>query len=129
MSGLNRGRAAALLAWLGATAGCAGAAPHAPIVPGGDPDRGRVAIARYGCGACHDIPGVSGARGLVGPPLGQMARRMYVAGVLPNEPENLVRWIRNPPGVDEKTAMPNMGVTDRDARDIAEYLYRLAGKG
>jgi putative membrane protein len=90
-----------------------------------NPDRGRAAIRRYGCGSCHDIPGVVGAHGMVGPPLGTVAKRVYIAGVLPNEPDNLVRWIENPQGVDPKTAMPNMGVTTRDARDIASYLYTL----
>ena len=90
-----------------------------------DPDRGRAAMKRYGCGSCHNIPGVRGARGLVGPPLGQVSQRVFIAGVLPNEPDNMIRWIENPPGIDSKTAMPNMGVTGRDARDIAAYLYTL----
>jgi putative membrane protein len=89
------------------------------------PDRGRAAIRRYGCGSCHDIPGVTGAGGMVGPPLGQISQRVYIAGVLTNEPDNMIRWIENPPGIDPKTAMPNMGVTPRDARDIAAYLYTL----
>jgi cytochrome c oxidase assembly factor CtaG len=90
-----------------------------------DADRGRLAIKKYGCGSCHTIDGISGARGLVGPPLNGIASRVYIAGVLPNEPDNLIRWIENPPGVDPKTAMPNMGVTVRDARDITAYLYTL----
>jgi cytochrome c oxidase assembly factor CtaG/cytochrome c2 len=90
-----------------------------------DTERGRTAIRKYGCGSCHDIPGVSGAVGMVGPPLGQIAQRVYIAGVLPNEPDNMIKWIENPPGVDSKTAMPYMGVTPRDARDIAAYLYTL----
>jgi putative membrane protein len=94
-------------------------------VTAANPDRGRVAIRRYGCGACHDIPGVVGARGQVGPPLGTVSQRVFIAGVLPNEPDNMVQWIENPQGVDAKTAMPNMGVTTRDARDIAAYLYTL----
>jgi putative membrane protein len=90
-----------------------------------DPDRGQAAIRRYGCGSCHTIAGITGARGMVGPPLTGIASRVYIAGVLPNEPDNMIRWIENPPGVDPKTAMPNMGVTARDARDIASYLYTL----
>ena len=62
---------------------------------------------------------------MVGPPLGTIAQRVFIAGVLPNEPDNMIRWIENPPGVDPKTAMPYMGVTPRDARDIAAYLYTL----
>ena len=45
--------------------------------------------------------------------------------VLQNTPDNMIRWIQNPQGVDDKTAMPNLGVTDADARDIASYLYTL----
>ena len=90
-----------------------------------DPGRGRTAIARYGCGSCHTIPGVIGASGKVGPPLGEVSQRVFIAGVLPNDPDNMIRWIENPPAIDSKTAMPNMGVTPRDARDIASYLYTL----
>jgi putative membrane protein len=90
-----------------------------------DAGRGRTAIKKYGCGSCHTIPGIGGANGLVGPPLSQIASRVYIAGVLPNEPDNMIRWIENPPSIDPKTAMPNMGVTVRDARDIAAYLYTL----
>jgi cytochrome c len=97
----------------------------AAAMTGGDPERGRAAIARYGCATCHTIPGVRGADALVGPPLTQVASRSYIAGVLPNTPQNMVRWIENPPQVDRLTAMPNLGVSDADARDIAGYLYTL----
>lgn len=92
---------------------------------GGEPHRGRAAISRYGCSACHTIPGVQGATALVGPPLDRIASRSYIAGVMPNTPDNMIRWIENPPGIDRMTAMPNLGVTDADARDIASYLYTL----
>jgi putative membrane protein len=90
-----------------------------------DPDRGRVQIRRYGCGSCHTIPGIVGANGMVGPPLTSISQRVFIAGVLPNEPDNMVKWIENPQGVDSKTAMPNMGVKTQEARDIAAYLYTL----
>jgi putative membrane protein len=92
---------------------------------GGNPHRGAEAIRRYGCKSCHAIPGISGANALVGPPLAGIASRSYIAGVLVNSPDNMITWIRNPPAVDNKTAMPNMGVTEKDARDIAAYLYKL----
>jgi cytochrome c len=106
-------------------AGCGGRgqARQAESITGGDLERGRAAIGKYGCGACHTIAGVAAARGLVGPPLTGIGERMYVAGVLPNNAENIVRWIRDPKGVDGKTAMPNLGVDSRDAIDIATYLY------
>jgi cytochrome c2 len=98
---------------------------YAALLTGGSPERGRSAIQRYGCGACHDIPGVPGARARVGPPLGGVGGRAYIAGVLANTPDNMIRWIQTPKAIDSKTAMPELGVTLRDARDIAGYLYSL----
>jgi cytochrome c len=115
-------RIAPLLIMAG-TSACTKHVTKVPIVTGGSAERGAVAIKRYGCAACHTIPGITTARGLVGPPLQGIAQRMYIAGVLPNQPENLVRWIMDPPAADAKTAMPRLGVTERDARDMAEYLY------
>lgn len=102
--------------------------PHereARLLTGGDPYRGRDQIRRYGCDSCHTIPGVRTADALVGPPLTGIALRTYLAGRLENTPENMQRWIRHPWAVDARTAMPDMGVTERDARDIAAYLYTL----
>lgn len=92
-------------------------------VAGGDPDRGAVAIRSYGCYACHTIPGVPGPDALVGPPLAGLPERLYVGGVLTNTPENLMRWIQDPQAVSPRTAMPDLGVTEQDARDIAAFLY------
>jgi len=97
----------------------------AEAMTGGSPRRGVEAINRYGCATCHTIPGVPGATALVGPNLQQVASRMYLAGVLPNTPDNMVRWIQRPRDIDPLTAMPNLGVNDADARDIASYLYTL----
>ena len=91
----------------------------------GDPDRGKVAIRRYGCGTCHKIPGIHGANGSVGPDLDGIGTRAYVAGILPNTPDDLIRWIRYPQNIDPRKAMPNLGVQDKDARDMAAYLYSL----
>jgi cytochrome c1 len=94
-------------------------------VPGGDAGRGRRLISAYGCGACHVVPGVAGARGLVGPPLTSFAHRAYLAGSLPNTPSNLVRWIQAPQSIRPGSAMPNLEVSEPDAHDIAAYLYAL----
>ena len=91
----------------------------------GSAERGHGRFAHYGCTTCHHIPGVQGADGVIGPPLNRMALRGYVGGVVKNTPENLVRWIQNPPGVDPMTAMPNLRVSEQDARDMAAYLYTL----
>ena len=92
---------------------------------GGDPDRGKQAIRKYGCGSCHTIPGVAGANASVGPPLTQIAGRSYLGGRLTNSPTNMMRWIREPQSIDPRSAMPDMGVTEPDGRDIAAYLYTL----
>ncbi len=92
-------------------------------VTGGDPHRARAAFQRYGCVACHTIEGMSDTEAMVGPPLIHMASRSYLAGMLQNNSENMMRWIRTPHEVNPKTAMPNMGVTEQDARDMASYLY------
>jgi cytochrome c2 len=122
------GAACALGAALALLSACDGYQERARVaaeMTGGDAERGRAAIRRYGCGTCHTIPGVEGAEAFVGPPLAHLPRRTYIAGVLTNTPDNLVRWVQDPPGVDPLTAMPKLGVTERDARDIACYLYTL----
>lgn len=106
--------------------GCA-QEPSAMRVAGGEPERGKLAIQSYGCVACHTIPGIAGHGANVGPPLENMASQAYVAGVLPNTPRDLVRWLRNPPQVDPLTAMPNLGISEEQARDIAAYLYSKSG--
>lgn len=99
--------------------------PTARPSTGGSTDRGEQAIYAHGCGACHSIPGIRGAHGTVAPPLDAFAARTFIAGELPNTPDNLVRWLEDPPRIHPKTAMPALGVDDREARDIAAYLYTL----
>jgi cytochrome c2 len=98
---------------------------HAHALTGGDPQAGRAAIARRPCGGCHEIPGVPGAHGKVGPPLTGLAGRSYIAGRLSNTPENLAAWIVDPHAIDPLNAMPPTGVTPHEARDIAAYLYSV----
>jgi cytochrome c len=92
---------------------------------GGDPVRGQLALRSYGCHTCHAVPGIPGAQAMVGPPLEAWAERRYIAGSLPNEPVHLIEWIRFPQSIEPGTAMPDLGVTEQDARDMAAYLYTL----
>lgn len=96
------------------------------IVEGGDPVSGGRLVARYGCGTCHEIPAISRANGTVGPPLTSMARQAYIGGILPNNPENLVRWIVDPTALDPRTAMPDLDMSEAEARDAAAYLYAVS---
>ena len=95
------------------------------LTGGGDARLGRTEIRKYGCNTCHEISGVPGARGLIGPRLDGVGQRYYIAGELPNTPTNLMLWIEHPRQVEPHTAMPEMGVTEQDSRDIAAYLYTL----
>jgi cytochrome c2 len=88
----------------------------------GDPTRGPVLARIYGCAGCHNMPGVRGPGGKVGPPLDDVGARVYLGGRLTNTPDNLIRWIENPRAVDPQTAMPATGISQRDARDMAAYL-------
>ncbi|MEO8022990.1 c-type cytochrome [Polaromonas sp.] len=91
----------------------------------GDVDRGRLALGQYACQACHTIPGITSSSPNVGPPLQGLASRNLIAGKLANTPDNLVHWIRQPKTVKPLTAMPDMGVSEGDARDMAAYLATL----
>ena len=101
------------------------AASEAEALTGGSVDRGKAAIGKYGCGSCHTIPGIDGAEATVGPPLTGIAVRGYLAGHLTNSPDNMMKWIQHPQRIDPQVVMPEMGITDQDARDITAYLYTL----
>ena len=100
-------------------------ANRASAMTGGDPERGRGLMQSKGCAGCHDIPGVEAANSTVGPPLTAFSRRVFIAGVLSNTPDHLHQWLLNPPAIDPKTAMPNVGLSDQQARDAAAFLYTL----
>lgn len=89
----------------------------------GNAEAGERAFARYGCGACHVIPGISGAQGQVGPDLATFGQRTLIAGSFENDPATLTRWLMHPQAMRPGSGMPEMGVTQRDARNMAAYLY------
>jgi cytochrome c2 len=99
---------------------------NAAAVTGGDPERGEAMFIQYGCGSCHGLKHVRKATGMVGPPLDGIAVRAIVAGKLANSPTNMQNWIRDPQHVTPGTAMPDLNVGERDARDITAFLYTRA---
>ena len=119
---LTAAMAGAALLLIGVSAHGAGhpAAPAAPMLAAVAPPP-----AFATCNACHSIPGVTGSQVRVGPPLAGMGRRTRIAGTLDYTPEGMVRWLRETQAVKPGTAMPQMGVTEQDARDIAAYLQTL----
>ena len=119
--------AVCMLGGCGLLSGCG----EAPVLGGyqprmvGNPATGKALLESYGCGSCHVIPGIRTARGTFGPPLLFFSRRIMIAGELPNVPGNVVRWIENPHAIEPGTAMPDLGVSDSKAHDMAAYLYTL----
>jgi cytochrome c2 len=91
----------------------------------GDPNRGKQLIEQYGCNSCHIVPGVEGAKGMVGPSMEHIASRQIIAMKLPNTQPNMTAYIQNPQMTDPQNAMPNLGVKPDEARDIVAYLYTL----
>jgi putative membrane protein len=116
-----------LLALAMSLAGSCGssAVRDAEMITGGVVTRGHAAIVKYGCGTCHTVPRVSGATATVGPSLERIAMRTYLGGHLTNTPANMIRWIQHPQAIDARNAMPDLGVGDQEARDIAAFLYTL----
>lgn len=92
---------------------------------GGQVAAGKEAFARFGCGSCHHVGGSTGIAGKVGPALAGIAVRAELAGHLSNRPDHMVLWIRHPQQVAPGNGMPDQSISERDAQDIAAYLYTL----
>jgi cytochrome c1 len=92
---------------------------------GGSARRGAELIVEAGCDACHVIPGIITARSFAGPPLLAWPARRYIAGSTPNDFQNLVTWLLDPQAMRPGTAMPDTGLTEQEARDVAAYLFSL----
>jgi len=114
----------ALLVCAALASGCAKEKP-ASRVAGGDPERGRLLVQQYQCAACHFIPEVQGPNGDAGPSLQSMGRMSYIAGSIPNQPENMIRFLQNPPAVKPGTLMPALGISNDEARHMAAFMYSL----
>jgi cytochrome c len=110
------------IVFIAVLAGCSKPPAFEPL-SGGNPRVGQQLLDRYGCAACHAIKGVTHERSQVGPPLKDIRERSYVGGMLPNSAANLEQWIMHPRALNPKTAMPELGVSQAEARDMAAYLY------
>jgi len=98
---------------------------RASALTGGDPKKGPSFIVQFGCAGCHQIPGIRGPAGKVGPPLADVGARIYLGGRVLNTPQGLVEWIADPRKIDPKSAMPTTGISHEEARDVAAYLLSL----
>lgn len=109
------------------TTGCMGGKQRSAYTPenGGSPQAGRFVIAKYKCGSCHTIPGIRNATGVFGPPLNSIASRSIIGGNFPNDPSTLEHWVMDAPSMKPATAMPDLGLSQTDARNVVAYLETL----
>ena len=86
---------------------------------------GRVLFQAKLCFICHTVRGTPAA-GQVGPDLTHlMSRDTIGSGAVPNTPENLSRWIRNPNTFKPGSRMPPQNLTGTELEQIAAYLSTL----
>lgn len=77
------------------------------------------------CIACHAPPG-TGTVQAQGPDLTHFASRQTFAGsILENTPENLARWLADPPEVKPGSLMPDYGLTQEEIDALVAYLMSL----
>ncbi len=118
----------AMLISAGLVAGCEGPPDTAPMLDSADPARGRLLAQSKGCTACHSFPDIDFPRGRLGPSLDGFADQGLIAGQVPNQPGNLMRFVRNAPAFVPGSAMPAIAMTDQDARDVSAYLLTLRSR-
>jgi len=109
-----------------ASGGAAAAAPASKVA--GDANAGKTLFTSKGCVACHVAQGIPGAVGTIGPSmngLGDPAKRPTLASGDPNTPANIRVWIKDPQAKKPGTAMPNLGLSDKEADDLTALILTL----
>jgi cytochrome c oxidase subunit 2 len=86
---------------------------------------GEAAFMSLSCINCHRVSGTPAA-GTFGPDLSHlMGRQTLGAGVIPNTPDNLRRWIRDPQTMKPGNLMPNMQLSEHELGQVFVYLSSL----
>jgi len=89
-----------------------------------DAAEGAKIFANSPCTTCHRIDGVS--KGYMGPDLSHFGTRTTLgAGILPNTPENVARWVTDPDAIKPGAQMPKLGISGDHLHDLAAYLESL----
>jgi cytochrome c oxidase subunit II len=87
--------------------------------------KGRRVFESTGCINCHTLRGTV-ADGSFGPDLTHLMRRdTLAAGIIPNTPENLRRWIEDPDSMKQGSLMPAMKLTGAEMDALVTYLETL----
>jgi cytochrome c oxidase subunit 2 len=93
-------------------------------VPASLEAQGKQVFLDAGCVACHTIEGV--APGVIGPNLNHIGSRRSLAGALfDNTPENMAKWIENPPARKPGAIMPALGLPPDQIAALVAYLQSL----
>jgi cytochrome c oxidase subunit 2 len=86
--------------------------------------QGKQVFLSAGCVACHTITGLS--PGVLGPNLTHFASRRTIAGAMfENTPENLGRWLEDPPARKPGALMPKLGLPPDQVQLLVAYLTSL----
>jgi cytochrome c oxidase subunit 2 len=87
--------------------------------------RGRVLFMTTTCVMCHNVQGTD-ASARRAPDLTHLASRETIAaGTLPNTPEDLERWIRDPQKIKPGSNMPPSDLAEPDLKAIVAYMRSL----
>ena len=86
--------------------------------------QGKQVFLTMGCVACHTIAGVS--PGTIGPNLTHVGTRTSIAGTLyPNTPQDMAKWIQDPPARKPGSIMPKLGLAPDQIAAVVAYLQSL----
>jgi cytochrome c oxidase subunit 2 len=96
-----------------------------PAVASESAIEGRRTFESIACVNCHTVSGTA-ATSKFGPDLTHlMSRDTIGAGVVPNTPANLRRWIRDPGAFKPGCLMPAMGLSDSQLDSVTSYMETL----
>ena len=105
------------------------AAQTPPVAGTVDTLAGSKLFAAKACTGCHSLNAVKFSKALIGPNLANIGSRRYIAaGTLLNTEDNLTHWIQHPWSVKHGVLMPELGLSETDARTLAAYLRTHTGK-
>jgi len=107
--------------WLARGASTSGETPTAELAA-----RGEVVFLRESCAGCHTVKG-TGAKGTRGPELSDFgSRKTIAAATVPNTPENLRDWVRDPASIKPGVLMPpTPQISDDELEALVAYLGGL----
>jgi len=97
----------------------------APGPEGAVAQAGRSFFFAQTCANCHAIGGTSAAANAAPDLTHLAARSQLAAGVIPNTPQDLARWLRNPQQLKPGCQMPNFSLNEDQVTQLVAYLEGL----